>query len=206
MWRVWRACAVAWIGCALGGCNSGETPLALPSLDPQAAASQAMKDFDSDGDGALAGAELDKSPGLKAALATLDKNGDKRLTAEEISTHLAGYQAAGAALVSLQCLVTLDGRPLPEAVVTLVPEHFLGDAFRPAKGTTDEHGACMFQTEGEEFPGVACGIFRIEVSRPDASGKETLPPRYNVNTVLGDEVSPVSLSMQNGLRLELKSK
>jgi hypothetical protein len=33
-------------------------------------------------------------------------------------------------------------------------------------------------------------MYRVEVSKKDPSGRETIPPRYNQKTVLGVEVGP----------------
>jgi hypothetical protein len=66
-----------------------------------------------------------------------------------------------------------------------VPERFMGPSVKPARGVTDESGACLLAVEGEEIEGVHCGIFRIEVSKPDANGKETIPARYNSASTLG---------------------
>jgi hypothetical protein len=64
----------------------------------------------------------------------------------------------------------------------------------------------MFQTEGEEVPGVRCGIFRIEVSKQAADGKETIPDRYNVKTSLGEEVGLDSPIVNRGISLNLSSR
>jgi hypothetical protein len=88
------------------------------------------------------------------------------------------------------CKLTLDGRPLEGATETFVPEKFMGPAVKPASGVSDARGTASLRTAGAEVPGVACGLFRIEVSKQNAAGQETLPARYNTRTVLGLEVAP----------------
>lgn len=124
---------------------------------------------------------------LAALVGAADPSAAKRI-AYEIAARLAQYQADKVGLTFVMGQVTLDGRPLGGATVTLVPENFMGPAVKAAKGTTGADGACSFQTDGAEVGGVQCGVFRIELSKKDAGGKETLPARYNANTTLGVEV------------------
>ncbi len=190
---------------ALAGCSSGRR-VQVPSLDPQAAGRQALSEYDTNKDGAIAGAELDRCPGLKAGLAVIDRNRDGRVTADEIAARLTQYQEDKVGLTQLFAHVTLNSKPLGGAVVTLVPEKFMGSAVQPATGTTDADGYCSFQVEGAELPGVHCGVFRVEVSKEDSGGRETLPARYNAQTTLGEEVGLGSAVMNRGILLKLSSR
>src|SRR5687767_10692763 len=67
------------------GCEATEPRLAQPEMDPAAAGVEALREYDTDHDSAIAGAELEKCPGLKSGLPLIDKDGDGRLTAAEIS-------------------------------------------------------------------------------------------------------------------------
>jgi hypothetical protein len=91
---------------------------------------------------------------------------------------------------------------LEGATVTLIPEKFLGDAVKPASGVTDGLGVANLATAGAEVPGVACGMYRVEVSKKNAVGRETIPTRYNQETILGVEVGP---DRQGILRLALRN-
>jgi hypothetical protein len=175
-------------------------------MDPEDAANQALLEYDADKDGAVAGPELDKCPGLKDGLARMDTNRDRRLTADEIAARLRQFQADRAGLLYLPANVMLDGKPLANAVVTLVPEKFMGPGILPAQSKTSVGGSCEFQIEGKQYPGVHPGVFRIEVSKPDASGRETLPARYNTQTTLGVEVGRGNPGLTHGLLLELSSR
>jgi hypothetical protein len=176
----------------------------VPSLDPEGAAQRALSEFDADRDGALAGKELDRCPGLKAGLAAIDRDKDGRLTAEEIAACLRNYQEMKVGIWNVFVSVTLNGREVKDAVVTLVPERFLGGGVKPATGTTDAAGCCFFQVEGAEFPGVQPGIYRIEVSKKDPDGRETIPSRYNTETTLGVEVGANAAPLvRDGITLKL---
>jgi hypothetical protein len=190
---------------AAAGC-SGARRVPMPALDPQAAGQQALNDFDANKDGASAGAELDQCPGLKAGRATFDGDRDGRLTAQEIAARLAKYQEHKVALFAMTGHLTLDGRPLQGAMVTLVPEKLMGPAVKPARGVTDAGGYCSFQIEGEELRGVHPGVYRIEVSKKDASGKETLPARYNTKTIHRTEVGVDGIALTQGVELALTSR
>lgn len=194
-------CCLA-VGC-MCGCDFGEPPLAMPALDPSAAGKQALADYDANQDGAIAGEEFNKAPGLNAALAKLDKDQDKRLTGDEIAARLTAYQTIGISLATAGCQVTYNGKPLAQAVVTLKPEPFMGPSIKEARATTDEHGGGTFQIEGEPLKGAHCGIYRVEVSKKDANGKETVPAKYNVETTLGVDVGPGGTMSESSLVLKL---
>jgi hypothetical protein len=176
-------------------------------MDPEAAASQALAEYDANKDGALSDDELDKCPGLKAARRWLDTNKDRRLSAEEIATRVRDYQNDKAGLLPLVIQFTLDGQPLKEADVTLVPESFMGAGVKPAQGKTNAGGACVeFRTEGAAYPGIHPGVFRIVVSKKDASGQETIPAKYNTQTALGIEARIGNPAVAHGLELNLSSR
>jgi hypothetical protein len=191
---------------ALVGCDRLEPPLELPQINPLQAAQRAVTEFDKDGDGAIAGPEFASAPGLKAALAMADKDSDGRLTNAEIEARLARYLADEVALTNLSCQVTLDGQPLRGAKVQLVPESFLAPAVKTAEGTTDQSGACTFGIPGEALPGTNCGLFRVEVSKKSPSGVETIPAKYNTQTVFGADIGIGAPVMNDGLILHLKSR
>jgi len=88
----------------------------------------------------------------------------------------------------VRCRVLLDGQPLEGATVTFVPEKFLGPGIKPASGVSDAEGHVRLRTEGQDLPGVQCGIFRVVVSKKDSADQETIPGRYNTHTELGEEV------------------
>ena len=179
------------------GCGGGDRP---PNLSPEDAAKQAMAEYDKNGDGFLDAKELEHCPALKAALSTLDTNRDGKISAEEIAARLTFFKERNVGLFQPPCTVQLNGKPLEGATVTLVPEKFLVPAIKPAKGVSDRDGQVTLHPDGEERLGTSWGYFRIEVSKKDGGGKETLPARYNTQTVLGHEVAP---GMRGGIVLNL---
>jgi hypothetical protein len=154
-----------------------------------------MEQYDANGDGVVAGAELDGAPGLKAAVARLDTNGDQGVSAEEVAQRIGKWQAIGTGLISFGFTVTLNGSPLEGATVTFEPEAFLGDEIKPAVATTD-----MFGSGGPSIPkelrpdpkttppGIQMGLYRVKISKM-VGGKETIPRKYNEQTVLGQEAA-----------------
>ena len=186
----WRG---PWLGLALlgalalgtWGCNRELPPVEPFPIAPDAA-KRAMELYDANGDGFLEGAELDKAPGLKAALKQVDANHDGKITAEEIHARIAAWKASGVGRLTVYCRVTRRGKPLPGATVTFVPESFLGGAMKPAKGTTNRFGLATLSTaEPEPLPGASPGFYRVQITK---SG-DAIPPRYNAETVLGQEVA-----------------
>jgi len=175
------------------GC-SGHPPIVEPAFSPTEAAQRAIAQYDKNGDGNLDAKELEDCPALLSVLKELDTNKDGKLSAEEIAKRLQGFQESHIGLLGINCRVKLDDAPLAGATVTLVPEAFLGNSFKPAKGVSDETGFVQLVTEGQEVAGVAFGYYRIEVSKKDGGGNETLPARYNTRTTLGKEVSPLARS------------
>jgi hypothetical protein len=166
-----------------------------PGIDAWAAGEEAIELCDANGDGTASGEELNKAPSLKSALKRLDTNGDGGASAEEIAARIGKWQEIGIGLMSFGCNVTLDGRPLSDAVVTFEPETFLGDEIKAASGTTNRYGGASATIAKEDRPdakyppGMHLGFYKVKISKR-VSGKETIPAKYNEATVLGQEVSP----------------
>lgn len=184
----------------------GPGRISVPEMNPEQAGAQAVSEFDLNHDGAIAGAELDGVPGLKAGLNAIDRDKNGQITAEEIAARLSKYQQDKLGLVQIYAQVTLNGQPLEGATVTLLPEAFMGPAVKPAAGKTDSKGLCMFQIDGQDVAGVHCGLFRVQVSKLDGSGQETIPTKYNTNTVLGEEVGQGSPVLSRGISVNLTSR
>ena len=172
---------------ATEGCSGPSVD--LPRMNPRVAGRKAMELYDSDRDGVIEGSEFEQCPGLKAALPTVDTDADEQVTAEEIKIRLKAHRDSGLALAEINCVVTLDGNPLPNAAIQFVPEEYLGNGISIARGTTNSRGTARLATESQELPGINCGFYRVEISKINERGNETLPMRYNVSTILGQEVS-----------------
>lgn len=171
------------------GCSSGSRKrVEPPTLSPSGAAEQALAEYDANKDGFLDEKELEKCPPLKAAHSAFDKDKDGRISKAEIADRLQLYRDSRIGLVNVAVLVQFNGRPLGGATVRLVPEPFQGPAYKPASGTTEPNGTVTFQSEGTDLPGVACGLYRVEVTKP--GGPEKIPAKYNDPTTLGIEIAP----------------
>jgi hypothetical protein len=172
----------------LVGCSSRRIP--VPAFAPDRASKEALTQYDRNKDGFLDPEELKSCPALWACLKSWDTDKDGRLSGAEISARITAYQSSRIGLSALAFQVTLDGQPLAGATVTLIPEKFLGDVLLTAAGTTDARGRVCVAIPSADMPGVACGLYRIEVSKKDAFGRETISPLYNQATILVLEVAP----------------
>lgn len=174
---------------ASAGCSGRPSRLAPPVI-PDDAGQQAVAKYDASGDGAINGDELAKAPALKAAVKRIDANGDGNVTAEEINARVAVWKNSRVAITRVAVKVRRDGLPLAGATVKLVPDEFLGPAVKPAQAVTDASGTAHLKISDDPAErGVNLGFYRVEVTRPDASGKETIPARYNTATELGTEIT-----------------
>jgi len=193
-----EACSLLNLACAavllLTGCNSGPSRIKPPSIDADDAAAEAMELYDKDGDGSIAGAELDAVPGIKAAMETIDANKDGKATEDEIVQRIEAWQATNIGVMAVSAAFTLDGRPLAGAKITFEPESFLGDQIKPAFGDCT-NGAAMISIPKDQRPqkdmppGVQLGLYRVKVSKK-VNGQETIPAKYNAETTLGQQISP----------------
>jgi hypothetical protein len=154
------------------------------------AAAKALAQYDTNKDGFLDAAELERCPGLKNALKRNDTNKDGRFSREELEEYFGGYVKSQIGSQAVVCRVTLDDKPLAGATVVLEPEAFLGDSVKPAQGVTDAKGEVRPRIEGSDLPGCHLGIYRVRITKTEG-GKDSIPPQYNTNTELGLEVGPV---------------
>lgn len=188
-------------------CSRGPRAIQPPDIDAATAAATAMADFDADLDGSLDAEELNAVPGLLAGLAMFDTNSDKRIQRTEIEARVNAWQAAG--LMTIRCDVSWRGKPLEGATVTYVPEAFLGEDIQTAVGNTNQFGTAYMSIPKENRPtvdapgGVQLGVYRVRISKL-ADGVETIPARYNGETILGQEISYDDPGVQSGIRYELK--
>ena len=190
------------------GCSSTPARVTAPSISASGAASGAMEKYDTNKDGSIDAAELEKAPALKEALDKIDANHDGKITADEITARINQWKDSKLGLTSMSVSIKLDGRPLDDATVTFVPEEFLGSAVQKATGKTDKNGMAMLTIANPPIAGltgVQPGLYRVEISK-QANGQETVPAKYNTQTTLGQEVALDAKGMQEGVKFELTSK
>ena len=179
---------------ATGGCSNQPAALPTPSYDPSGSAAKAMEMYDADGDGFVAGEELENAPGLKAALKNLDKDGDGKVSESEVAERVKKWERVTTSAISFEAIVVLDGKPLDDAKVTLVPEDFMGGVVQAGEGTTVLGGRFKPSIPKDKRPtptfrpGMQLGIYKVQISK-EVDGVETIPAKYNSETVLGQEVS-----------------
>lgn len=175
-------------------CSSTPARVSAPDLDPASAASAAMRQYDTDGDGTLSPKELAAAGSIASGLAAIDTNGDAAVSEDELAASLEKLVAGGVGLTTFSCKVTLDGAPLSDAVVKLVPEPFMQDAILPAQGTTDASGVAGVALDASQLPSdqqnlksvIHPGFYRVEITHPQTK----IPAKYNSATTLGQLVSP----------------
>jgi EF hand domain-containing protein len=177
------------IGLLLAGCGRGPSGINAPAWDAAAATARALSDNDANHDQKLSRDELRKCPGLLSALKHFDIDGDGSISTDELKTKMQEIHDQQAALVEVPCSVMKGGRPLEGAVVTFIPESFMGEAFKPSTGVTARDGTAFPSIADEELPeelrgrvhGVHCGIYRVTVTHPQIK----VPAKYNEQTELG---------------------
>ena len=158
------------------GCSRGPKPVRPPKVVPQDAAAAALDAYDKNDDGQLDEQELPQCPGLLDGMASYDKNSDGSIDTDEIEQRLNAIYSSGVGMLNLGCRVLSKGRPIPDCVVTLIPEDFLGGAVKPASGTTRASGTAMLRIAPSDLPaglenvrGVHCGVYRVELSHSSST-------------------------------------
>lgn len=191
----WISVSSLALGLVIGvGCSSGPSRIMPPSIDADDAAAKAMELYDSDGDGFIAGEELESTPALKASMETLDTDGDGKVSEDEIEARILVWQGTRAGLTTIRCLVTMDGHPLEGATVTFEPAEFLKDSIQTAVAETRYTGLVSPRIPKENRPtpdtppGIQLGFYNVKISK-EVNGKETIPARFNEETILGQQVA-----------------
>jgi Ca2+-binding EF-hand superfamily protein len=158
--------------------------------------------YDTDKDGKISGAELDKCGAFKAAIKQIDTNGDGAITAEEITNRVKAWQSSKIGQMPVRCMILHNGSTLSNAEVQFVPEKFLGESIKVAKGKTDASGmtAISIQSTEPNSSGVAPGLYRVEITKAG----EKIPAKYNTETILGQEVASDAPGLRTVLQFNLK--
>lgn len=172
----------------VNGCMFSESRVVAPDMDPEAMTQKCMELNDADADGFLTKTELKASPGLASALIDLDEDKDQKLSRDEIHKRFDLYVESRVGLQGLHCTITMNGRPLADAQVKLVPEPYMADYIEPAAGEVINvnTGYAEISTD-PELPGVRPGIYRVEITSPSVE----ISPKYNKETIYGIEVAPI---------------
>jgi hypothetical protein len=189
----------------LGGCSHVPPRPARPSLDPASAPRAAMDQYDVNHDGKIDSNELKQCPALTQAMDLMDANHDGVLTLDEITARMRQWEDSPAVVLSGSTQVFLDGQPLAGATVTYEPEKFMGPAYQTTSGVTDSAGFADIRGQDSKYPGLYLGLYRVRISKVEG-GRESLPSRYNTETILAKEVAPDVPRQRRLLRFDLQSQ
>jgi hypothetical protein len=171
------------------GCSGEPSPLLAPTI-PRDAGDAAVKQYDSDADGAIGGDELAKAVSLGSALRRIDSDHNGKVSAAEINSRIQVWKDSKVGIMPMLVTVRQNGQPLSGAQVLLVPEPFLGSAVKPAQGTTNDRGTAILRISNEaDERGVHLGFYRVEVSKKDSGGRESVAAKFNSQTEIGTEVA-----------------
>ena len=174
------------------GCSQGPARIAAPNIDPESAADAALELYDADGDGSLSKDELAKCPAVLVNLSVYDPNGDGLVSRDEFVARLTEMYGNRVGLTQVASQVSLQGRPLVDAVVVFEPEPYLGEEIMAADGKTDSNGSAPMSIAPEFIPENLrqrhkrlsnIGTYTVRITHPTVN----LPEKYNVNTTLGYE-------------------
>lgn len=160
-----------------------------PEIDPTAAAAKALKSFDTNSDGKLDEDELAISA---LSLKLWDANGDGGVTEPEIVERLESFAETKVGLVATASYVSWNRKPLAGAKIAFEPVSFLGDGMQPSSGTTNDSGTADMCVAESLLPhpnvtGIQPGLYKVRITHPEIS----LPEKYNTNTMLTFECSPI---------------
>jgi hypothetical protein len=170
---------------AITGCGAAKPSRVVPpQLDPAAITAAVMQRADADRDGRLSGAELAAVPALTAAVAVLDTDADGAISAGELQSWLRAVRDSQVAITQVAALVTHRGKPLANATLRLIPEPFMGGGIQAAEAVTEAAGDAMPSIPGNEFDGVNCGLYRVEINGT-GNDRRPLPARWNTESQLG---------------------
>lgn len=193
------------------GCSTAPQAVEPVDVRPASAATQAMTMYDANGDSYLDDNELAAVPGIQTAKPFYDQDGDGKVSEDEIVARLQLWNEQGLGFRPLAIFVLLDGKPLANAEVKLIPEPYLGAAVKPAAGKTMPDGSvnvtveredlpAALKTRGKRFFGVTGGTYKIEI----LSASQDLPPKFNTETTLGVEVALDTIHANHYLNLQSK--
>jgi hypothetical protein len=187
------------------GCDRPPSRVQTAPISPSGAGSKAMELFDTNKDGKISGAELDKAPGLKASLPLLGTDKDKGVTAKQISDRAQKWLDSLVGRMPFTVSVYHNGNPLAGATIKLVPEKFLSEYLTVTPvGKTNETGRASVTLPTTPGPdgdpvGMSPGMYRVEITKDG----ETIPAKYNTETTIGQEVSQDNQEIMLGIKYNL---
>lgn len=206
--KILSYCGAFALAPSLIGCSSSPGRLSAPDVNAGSAAAKAVEEFDKNGDGVLQKDELQACPALADASGAYDADRNGDLTLDEVKEGINRWAATRTGAMMLPFRITLDGRPVADADVKLVPVSFLADSIKPNVGKADSSGSGMLGLAPEDRPSNAPstplatpGLYRVEITDPSG----TVPAQFNTESTLGIETFVASRN-PGGITWELQSK
>jgi hypothetical protein len=193
------------------GCSKGPGRIPKPTVDSDDAAQQAFELYDVDGDGFIAGAELDKAVGIKAGLKKADSDSDGKVSPTELIARVEAWNQSPYSILPISCGVVLNGQTLEGAAVIFDPEPFLKDVLKEGQGVSNTVGSAAVSIPKEKRlvedspPGLQMGYYVVRISKQE-NGKELIPPQYNSASILGQEVAYDDPAFQSQIIFRLQTK
>jgi hypothetical protein len=191
---------------SLCGCSRKPKSYA-PDVDPVKAGYALLEQYDANSDSVISGAELDKAASLKSNLQKIDLDNNKAVTCDELADRIRYWQSTDIirTRTPIHCTVYNNKKFLADADVKFVPEKFLGDKMKIAKGKTNANGLAILVVENSEPndpPGIGPGYYRVEINKAG----EDIPAKYNTSTILGIDTTVDNPNIYKGIRFELEYK
>lgn len=175
---------LALLPCLLTGCSNRPARVPAPQINPEAIVDAVFARADADRDGSLLVSEQATVPAIAAAASHLDTDGDGRVAREELLAWFRAVRDSRVAINPLDVVVTQRGRPLVGVAVRLVPEPCMEGDVKAAEGVTDAEGVAAMTIPDATYPGVNCGLYRVEITGAGTGGKPP-PERVHTATTLG---------------------
>lgn len=171
------------------GCGpSRPARIVPPALDPEAVTTAVLSRADADSDGIVEEAELAAVPALVGAVEDMDADHDGGISKAELRRWFDRLHTSRIAITSFAGNVRHLQRPLANVTVKLTPEPFMGQDMKAAEGTTDADGRFSATIPGSKYPGINCGLYRVEITGQGNDGKP-VAAKYNAQSILGAAVS-----------------
>jgi len=170
-----RSCRVGGtllLAAAVGCGSSRPARIPAPAIDPAAIA-----------DAVAGSGGLEKLAAIAGGRGGMDGNGDGQVSRDELAAWLEEIRESKVAITSVAVQVTHLGRPLEGVEVKLVPDASMGGTIKEAVATTDASGVGSPTIPGGEFPGVNCGLYRVEITGT-GNDRKPLPAKYNAASTL----------------------
>jgi YD repeat-containing protein len=162
-------------------------------VDAERISQAILEQYDQDRDGRLSQGELASLPPIAGNRSWYDYDKDGQISGDELRAGLTEIFDPKVGLLTFNCSVTRNGKPLSGANVRFVPLPALQDAIPPVAGVTDKFGCAEMALAAEDLPAnaptrvalVRPGLYLVQITHPEMS----VPEEYNVSTKLGQEVS-----------------